>query len=1098
MDVFRNELSSGDPVRAKGLPQDPLRLAQVYESSARRGVLLDRIAEYVPSADFVPGKVHQKIARIPWAAIVTTNYDDLLERSFTGARAVRRVITDEDLTQSRTPDDLLIIKLHGDLTDRASIVITEDDYRLYESKRPGLTVKTKQLLLEHPLIFVGFSLNDPNFGAIDGWIRDTVDKVRLPAVAIMHGPEIPSESHMWKNRGIELIRLPGGSPSEQLERLFDAIKGERERARPAANLGVSNVRMNDLRIRLHNALEGRRENDNWPAEAAEILAEAVNGAKDDPDGGADATRLVIGFCLGHLGQAGPLDLTPVFRAIMKSHARLFLLFALDAGQIELTPDGRTRIDLSAELRDNFPLSPDEQARVHLARASVHGGRGAFKNALDELEQARSVAESPDLQSRISEDRHDMLFLSGDPAQIEAELGSSVSNDDAFALCRRGSQALLLKDSKKAEGWYKLAFERAHTGDEQFVALWGLRVARARGTALDYSEDQATSAALSDIPEVDRPRSEAIFKLADAAGHAMLAGKRTSAIALLKDYLRESRRLGWPHSTALSISFPLELTAGEAASLLLSREPDGEESEIGEIQEGLAIAVQFGLAQTIGGLFKLNPLSRLASDQSAINWFRQFVGTTGGIPRASDTRHVVAIAGLPVLDDSKIVDEVDRLCAETSRFLSDRKTGSATWTETLSDRWTWVRQYNEHLPGAAVNKIIEVVEYAIPDSYVASFVGIGKLHWNLWRDGGVVSADAPGIDRIVTALSSAASAQESLRDPFWMREVVGLIRTLQDAHLLNSQNAGRLATVAAMLLEKEFAANDPRRDLVSLLAVVLALEPTARGLEGLPSRMLSSIVDRSGSQDDWIALATRITDRCSPSEIERLGNVAEHYAKRCLGALEPPESWFRQPATAAALLVAVERQRGVTKLSDEICRTILDLGKRDGCALHAFLGTPLLVSDDVLRQAEQQLIDKLEGVARGRERRAAVRAAEVWLLDYPGDLPMSDQLADSAIAALTSESTEVCRAGWLFVRHFFKKHPARAPTHRTRAIEIAYTRGLLEPAWEVRAAVPLALAAVARTLDEKGTVATKLEDMLQDPVALVRRTVHVALGELRAS
>jgi hypothetical protein len=476
--ALRDELSGEDATLAARLPQDPLRLAQVYQSSARRGLLLDRVAQHVPSADFIPGPVHWKIARLPWAAIVTTNYDDLIERAFVGIRPVRRVITDEDLTQPRTPDDLLVIKMHGDLSDRESIVITEEDYRLYETRRPGLTVKVRQLLLEHPLMFVGFSLNDPNFGAIDGWIRDTVDAVRLPAVAIMHGPAIPAESHMWKNRGIELVRLSGDAEPAGLERLFDAIKGEREGAFSPVNSESSNERMNGLRMRLHAAFEHRRENEHWHVETAAIVAEAINGAKSDPDGGIDARRLITGFCHGYLGQTGPLDLSPVYHALVKGHGRQFLQFAHEAGQVVLTPDGRTQIDLSVELLDNFALSADERTLVHLTRAAVYRGRGAFTDALAEIDRARNAAHSPELRSQISEELHDILFLAGDPDRIEAELKSSVNNDDAFALCRKGSQALLLMDPKNAEGWYKLAFERASTGDEQFVALWGLRT-RAR-------------------------------------------------------------------------------------------------------------------------------------------------------------------------------------------------------------------------------------------------------------------------------------------------------------------------------------------------------------------------------------------------------------------------------------------------------------------------------------------------------------------------------------------------------------------------------------------------------------------------------------------
>jgi hypothetical protein len=114
LDDFRHRLSGRDPDIERRLTTDPLRLAQLYEAQFGRRALLARIEHHVPSVDFQPGEAHRRLREIPWAAIVTTNYDDLLERAFEPTRPLRQVVTDEDLTGRRPPNELVVIKLHGD------------------------------------------------------------------------------------------------------------------------------------------------------------------------------------------------------------------------------------------------------------------------------------------------------------------------------------------------------------------------------------------------------------------------------------------------------------------------------------------------------------------------------------------------------------------------------------------------------------------------------------------------------------------------------------------------------------------------------------------------------------------------------------------------------------------------------------------------------------------------------------------------------------------------------------------------------------------------------------------------------------------------
>jgi hypothetical protein len=115
--------------------------------------------------------------------------------------------------------------MHGDFAHRDLIVITEDDYNDYRSTRPAIATKVDQLLLEHPVLFVGFSLDDPNVSRILNWVRSTVGTLQLPSVSLVHSPPSRPECELWASRGIRLVHCPASVP---LAELLEVLEHERQ------------------------------------------------------------------------------------------------------------------------------------------------------------------------------------------------------------------------------------------------------------------------------------------------------------------------------------------------------------------------------------------------------------------------------------------------------------------------------------------------------------------------------------------------------------------------------------------------------------------------------------------------------------------------------------------------------------------------------------------------------------------------------------------------------------------------------------------------------------------------------------------------------
>lgn len=82
IDTLRQRLSGGDDNTRARLPSDYLRIAQLHETQFQRSRLLDAVDETLATGHFVPGPAHERLKRFPWEAIVTTNYDSLIEQTF--------------------------------------------------------------------------------------------------------------------------------------------------------------------------------------------------------------------------------------------------------------------------------------------------------------------------------------------------------------------------------------------------------------------------------------------------------------------------------------------------------------------------------------------------------------------------------------------------------------------------------------------------------------------------------------------------------------------------------------------------------------------------------------------------------------------------------------------------------------------------------------------------------------------------------------------------------------------------------------------------------------------------------------------------------
>ena len=72
------QLYLGDTTK---IPANPLRVAEEYRSYLGQAALDDFIHKRFPDSAWQPGILHSELMELPWADVLTTNWDTLLERA---------------------------------------------------------------------------------------------------------------------------------------------------------------------------------------------------------------------------------------------------------------------------------------------------------------------------------------------------------------------------------------------------------------------------------------------------------------------------------------------------------------------------------------------------------------------------------------------------------------------------------------------------------------------------------------------------------------------------------------------------------------------------------------------------------------------------------------------------------------------------------------------------------------------------------------------------------------------------------------------------------------------------------------------------------
>src|SRR5579862_520731 len=208
-------------------------LAEFYVLEKRIGPLrswMDR-SWHPDSIEIRNSKVHRLLVELDFPIVYTTNYDRWLERAYEAhGKPIHKIASVGDLVKTKPGVSTEIIKFHGDFDDDASIVLTESTYFERMSFETPLDIRLRSDSLARPLIFIGFSITDPNIRYLlyklqQLWSLSPSPEARPKSYVLMTRPN-PVQEAVLGLRGVEAVVWTDTDPGTALSGFLQQLLNE--------------------------------------------------------------------------------------------------------------------------------------------------------------------------------------------------------------------------------------------------------------------------------------------------------------------------------------------------------------------------------------------------------------------------------------------------------------------------------------------------------------------------------------------------------------------------------------------------------------------------------------------------------------------------------------------------------------------------------------------------------------------------------------------------------------------------------------------------------------------------------------------------------
>ena len=221
------------------------RVALAYEITRTRHLLVEAVSKEVQVGKR-PSPMLRALAELGFPLVITTNYDQLFETALRAADKVPRVavyqpdgkVATKDYRDPQV-DNPVVFKIHGDIEDPETIVITDEDYIQFvlrmSDKDPydPVPLTLKYYLTGWTTLFVGYSLLDYNLRLLFKTLRWRVDSANLPEMYSVDYRPDPLILDIWCNQH-RYVKFIAQDVWAFVPRLYERVLGKEFQPSPSS------------------------------------------------------------------------------------------------------------------------------------------------------------------------------------------------------------------------------------------------------------------------------------------------------------------------------------------------------------------------------------------------------------------------------------------------------------------------------------------------------------------------------------------------------------------------------------------------------------------------------------------------------------------------------------------------------------------------------------------------------------------------------------------------------------------------------------------------------------------------------------------------
>jgi isopentenyldiphosphate isomerase len=186
-----------------------LDLAEFYNLAHRNVYLLNRTLKAYFDGDFSPNELHDIVLRFNFDIIITTNFDRLIEKAMDRRKMSFNLVTeDEHLEYFDEKVKTQLVKMHGTIENPESAVFSLRSYNEYAARRSLLYSFLTGVFTTKTILFVGFSLRDPNVESLLRRVKGEKRDSFRDHYALLVEPDQPTIGRL-SELGIRCIRAVG-------------------------------------------------------------------------------------------------------------------------------------------------------------------------------------------------------------------------------------------------------------------------------------------------------------------------------------------------------------------------------------------------------------------------------------------------------------------------------------------------------------------------------------------------------------------------------------------------------------------------------------------------------------------------------------------------------------------------------------------------------------------------------------------------------------------------------------------------------------------------------------------------------------------------